>query len=228
MDLAILSDFDGTITNIDTAAYILERFARDDWRAVDRLLEEDAISIDECMSRQFAMISISRDDIVRELEAIVAPRQGFPELVRTCAGRGATLRITSAGMDFYIRHFLRAREWDGIEVVAPRIDEGPTGITFTFPPLREEGASNFKDDQVRRERRRGNTVAYLGDGVSDLPAALSADLAFAVEGSRLDRLLEKRGKPYHRFTDFSEVVSLLFGGSAHSWGLKSSEPEFMQ
>lgn len=228
MGIAILSDFDGTITDVDTAAYILDRFAGDDWRAVDRLLEDGSISIDECMSRQFAMITISRDRIIRELEAVVSPRKGFPDLVRRCASGGTPLKITSAGMDFYIRHFLRAREWGDIEVVAPRIEEGPRGITFTFPPLMEEGAFNFKDDQVRREQRKGNTVVYLGDGVSDLAAAISADLAFAVEGSRLDRLLEKRGKPYRRFTDFSEVIGHLFSGSAHSLGMKPSEPEFMQ
>lgn len=228
MGFAVLSDFDGTITDIDTAVYILERFAGDDWQAVDRLLEEGAIAIDECMSRQFAMLRLSRDDIIRELEAVVSPRQGFPELMRSCASTGTTLRITSAGMDFYIRHFLRARDWDGIEVVAPCLGEGPRGLTFTFPPLAEEGAFNFKDDQVRRERRKGNIVAYLGDGVSDLAAALSADLAFAVEGSRLDRLLEKNGRPYRRFTTFSEVVDLLFTGSVRSPGRKSSAPEFIQ
>lgn len=226
MGLAILSDFDGTITDIDTAAYILDRFARGDWKAVDRLLEDGAITIDECMSRQFAMIGISRDRIIAELEAIVAPREGFPTLVEMCARNGATLRITSAGMDFYIRHFLKARGWGAIDVVAPRIDEGAGGITFSFPPLEQEGALNFKDDQVRMEKGRGNVVAYLGDGVSDLAAALSADLPFAVEGSRLDRLLEKSGKAYQRFTGFSEVLPVLFGH--YFSGLKSSEPEFIQ
>ena len=35
MNLIVLCDFDGTIVNIDTALFLLEKFVDDDWKSYD-------------------------------------------------------------------------------------------------------------------------------------------------------------------------------------------------
>lgn len=208
--LSVLCDFDGTITLIDTAEYILEHYADGDWRGVDRLLSQGKITIEECMKRQFEMISISRSTMMRELDAVVAPRPGFHGLLDHCWAGGRRLKITSAGLDFYIWHFLEANRWDGlVDVVAPHVTDHGNGVYFRFPDKRNPLAHNFKEDEVLAERAAGRTVAYIGDGTSDLWAAMAADMAFAVKGSKLDRSLSKEKRNHHVFTDFSEVVDLL-------------------
>jgi 2-hydroxy-3-keto-5-methylthiopentenyl-1-phosphate phosphatase len=211
-ELSILCDFDGTITLIDTAEYILDKFAIGDWRGVERLLEEGQIGIEECMKRQFEMITMSRESMVRQIDEVVKPRPGFPELLELCRTDGHRFRITSAGLDFYIRHFLRANDWDReAEVVAPEVTDSGSGVRFQFPPRKYPQARNFKEDNVLGERAAGRRVAYIGDGTSDHWAALTADLAFAVKGSKLDRSLERDGKGHHAFTDFHQVIAVLRG-----------------
>jgi 2-hydroxy-3-keto-5-methylthiopentenyl-1-phosphate phosphatase len=217
--LTVLCDFDGTVSLIDTAEYILERHANGDWRALERSLAAGLITIEECMSAQFDMIALSRDEILMELDRVVIPRPGFAELVEKCLFNNVTFRITSAGMDFYIRHFLDPYGWrDRVELVAPEVVDSGKGVRFQFPSRRFSQAHNFKEDNVLKEHAAGRRVAYIGDGNSDLWAALSADRAFAVRGSVLDRLLENAGKDHLTFTDLHEVVEGLFSGPPHQRG----------
>ena len=210
--LSILCDFDGTITLIDTAEYILDKFAEGDWRGVEHLLERGEITIEESMNRQFEMITLSREDILRRIDEVVKPRPGFQDLLELCRADGHRFRITSAGLDFYIRHFLSVHRWDReAEVVAPRVTDAGSGVRFEFPPTKNPQARNFKEDNVLGERVAGRRVVYIGDGTSDHWAALTADLAFAVKGSKLDRSLERCGREHHTFTDFCQVIAVLKG-----------------
>ncbi len=218
-DLSVLCDFDGTISLIDTAEYILERHAEGDWRALERAVAEGIITLEECMSMQFDMISLSRDEMLGELDRVVIPRPGFEELVEKCLFNNVTFRITSAGMDFYIRHFLRPYGWrDKVELVAPEVVDTHDGVRFLFPPKQFSQAHNFKEDNVLKEHAAGKRVAYIGDGTSDRWAAMAADMAFAVRGSVLDRELEMAGKDHLTFTDLHEVVVNLFPGPTRQRG----------
>jgi 2-hydroxy-3-keto-5-methylthiopentenyl-1-phosphate phosphatase len=207
---SILCDFDGTLTLLDTAEYILINHAEGDWKGVERQLEMGSITIEECMSLQFAMIHMSRDSMRAELDRVALPRPGLDELLERCRRKEVRIKVTSAGLDFYIRHFLQRHGWEQIEVVAPEVTEHDQRVEFRFPPMRSPGARNFKEDQVMAEQREGRRVAYLGDGTSDLWAAMAADRAFAVKGSRLDMLLDQEGKRHATFTDLREIVHQLF------------------
>lgn len=226
--MSVLCDFDGTITLIDTAEYILDKHASGDWRAVERLLEQGKVTIEQSMGMQFEMISISRDAMLMELDSVVIPRPGLEALLEGCIANEATFTITSAGLDFYIRHFMAVSGWGSVEVVAPEVTDENGGVRFRFPPIVHLGARNFKEDRVLKERAAGRKVVYIGDGTSDIWAALSADLAFAVRGSRLDSMMARKGRAHRTFTDLSEVAGALFPSWSHFPGTKSSDPEFMQ
>jgi 2-hydroxy-3-keto-5-methylthiopentenyl-1-phosphate phosphatase len=227
-EISVLCDFDGTITLIDTAEYILDHHAEGDWRGIERLLEQGKVTIEQSMAMQFEMITLSRDEMVAELDRVVLPRPGLDELLERCTANSIHFTITSAGLDFYIRHFMASIGWGRIEVVAPEVTDENGGVRFRFPPLVHPGARNFKEDRVLHEKAAGRRVVYIGDGTSDLWAALSADLAFAVRGSRLDELLEREGREHRVFTDLSDVAGALTSPSDHFFGTKSSDPEFMQ
>lgn len=225
---SVLCDFDGTITLIDTAEYILDHHAEGDWRAVERLLEQGKVNIEQTMAMQFEMIHISRDAMLAELDRVVLPRPGLDELLERCIACEIPFTITSAGLDFYIRHFMASIGWERIEIVAPAVTDEGKGVRFCFPPHLHPAARNFKEDRVLQEKASGRRVFYIGDGTSDLWAALSADLAFAVRGSRLDAMLDREGRKHRTFTDLSEVADALVSNPGHFLGTKSSDPEFMQ
>lgn len=210
MDIVVLCDFDGTIVEIDTAEHTLDRFAQGDWRTLDQKLDSGEMSLEECMRRQFMMVKVRRKAIVDELDRAVRARSGFQELVDHCESVGIPFTITSAGLDFYIRHFLRQRGLEErIGLVAPRVRVTKDGVKFAFPKLVDRLSVSFKDDVVRSNVKKGKRVVYIGDGTTDFNAARIANYPFAVRGSKLARLMRSHDIPHEEFIDFRTVIDAL-------------------
>jgi 2-hydroxy-3-keto-5-methylthiopentenyl-1-phosphate phosphatase len=210
MDLVVLCDFDGTITKIDTAEFTLSRFAKGDWKSIDRQFENGDISLEECLRREFRLVTASPREILEESEKVVDFRPHFEQLAKYCKKNNFPLIIVSAGLDFLIDHFLRLKDWKELVVTyTAKARPTSTGVRFTFPKLFDKTSANFKQDLVRQWRAKGKKIAYVGDGSGDYDAAREADYIFAIDGSRLAKLCEKDGIPYTRIIDFKEVVDAL-------------------
>jgi 2-hydroxy-3-keto-5-methylthiopentenyl-1-phosphate phosphatase len=204
--LAVLCDFDGTITSFDTADYVLRRFAEGDWEQYDRLLGEGKISLEECMVRQFELVQVPEATIIEELEKVACIRPNFPELVHFCHSQGIPFYIVSAGLDFVIYHYLDKL---GLRSLI-KMHSGTSffdgcKINFSFPRIVNLESKSFKDDLVKSFQHRRVKVAYIGDGLSDLDAARMADIRFAVSGMRLERTLREEGFVFESFEDFADV-----------------------
>ncbi|HVP15822.1 MAG TPA: MtnX-like HAD-IB family phosphatase [candidate division Zixibacteria bacterium] len=210
MNLVVLCDFDGTITTIDTAEWVLARFAQGDWRAFDRQFEKGEIAIEECLNSQFSLVRASKKQILKELKDIVVFRSNFKKLAEYCKENHVPLMIVSAGLDFVIEHFLELNHCSDLaKVCAAKTSFGGNGIKFTFPTLLDRTSDNIKDDVVRRCKSHNQKVIYVGDGLADYAAARNSGYSFAIEGSRLARLCRKNGIPCRTITDFQEIIEAL-------------------
>lgn len=207
VSFVVLCDFDGTIVNIDTAVFVLERFADPVWKVYDEQFERGEITLEECLRKQFSTVKASKQEIKRKLKSSVDLRLGFKELVNHCRGRGIPVVIVSAGLDFVIDFLLK--QW-GLKALlsrySPKTKVTDNGILFTFPKLFDQASVNLKDDLVRFHKKEGTKVAYIGDGFSDYPAAEIADFAFAIEGSKLAELLTKDRVSHKEVRDFREII----------------------
>ncbi|HYB06620.1 MAG TPA: HAD-IB family phosphatase [Nitrososphaerales archaeon] len=191
---SLLCDFDGTVTAIDTGVLILDRFAKGDWRTLDELYDLGRATIEEVLSRQFAMVRAEKRAILNEIDAKVYLRRGFNQLVRFCTRAGIPLTIVSYGLDFCIESILgRAGLRGQVELCSPRSKVTPEGIVFTYPKRLASGSVNMKDDILLGYRESGYRVVFVGDGASDLPAARKADECFVVRGSKLEELCRREG-----------------------------------
>jgi 2-hydroxy-3-keto-5-methylthiopentenyl-1-phosphate phosphatase len=205
--LAVLCDFDGTITTVDTAEQVLARFAQGDWLELDRQLERGEITLEECMKAQFAMVHVPEMTILQALDQVVEYRPHFPELVAACGTGAIDITVVSAGLDFVIRHFILKLGLDArLSVYAGYSHFTGRHIDFTFPPLADPESRNFKDDFVRQQKQAGKKVVYIGDGLSDLEPAKGADFVFAVKGRRLSRLCETGHLRHIDFLDFRDIA----------------------
>jgi 2-hydroxy-3-keto-5-methylthiopentenyl-1-phosphate phosphatase len=206
----IMSDFDETIVNVDTAEYALERFADPSWRRIEEQFESGKITFEESIRNEFAMLKVNQQQILKELDKVVVFRPNFDKLVESCRKKRLSLTIVSAGLEFCIRHFLGRADWlEFMEIHAPKAMYTPNGYELTFPKLLGTGAINFKDDLVRHHRKQGDKVFYIGDGLGDFPAAREADFPFAIKGSKLAEAC-RRGKVTHKeISDFQEVVDAI-------------------
>jgi 2,3-diketo-5-methylthio-1-phosphopentane phosphatase len=210
MNLVVLCDFDGTITTVDTAEFVLNRFAWGDWQRFDRQFEKGEITIEECLSRQFSRVNASEKQILEELKDVVIFRPNFRKLAECCTNKGIPLIIVSAGLDFVINHFLKLNKCQHlVEVYAAKTAFSINSIRFTFPPLFDKSSTDFKHDIVRQYKNEGREVVYIGDGFADYDAARDADYSFVIEGSRLAKLFKSHGIPCKSITDFQEVIEAI-------------------
>jgi 2,3-diketo-5-methylthio-1-phosphopentane phosphatase len=208
--VVVLCDFDGTTTDVDTAEFVLRTFARGDWRTTEVLFEKGEITLEECLRKQFSLVRASREQILNALEGVATLRPGFEEFARYCKDRGISLVIVSAGLDFVIKHFLEVKNLKNlVTVYVPKSRISADGIEFKFP-RRYYGASvDFKHDLVRHYKSQGLRVIFIGDGNADFAAAKEANLAFAIKGSRLEKLCEKEKIPFISISSFREALESI-------------------
>src|SRR6267143_2967100 len=210
MKLAVLSDFDGTVTLNDTFENVLARFGKGDWRTVDDQHVRGEITLEECVRRQGAMVQVPRSQILSYLDGVTEFRPNFDKLIEFCKTNHFPLVIVSAGLDFVIEHFLTREKFrNKVELFAASAKCTPTGIKFKWPKPKSNRSMNLKDDMVRYYKRRADTVAYIGDGRWDLQALRSADRRFIIRNSKLAELCKEQEIQATTITDFQEVVTSL-------------------
>ena len=210
MKLAVLSDFDGTVTLNDTFENVLARFAKGDWRAVDDQYVRGEITLEECVRRQGAMVPVSESQILDYLERVTEFRPSFDKLIEYCNTNHYPLLIVSAGLDFVIKHFLGEKKWqEHVELYAAKAKCTRTGIEFVWRKPKSSKSMNFKDDVVRYYKLRADTVAYIGDGRWDLHALRNADRRFVIRNSKLAELCKEQEIQATTITDFQEVITSL-------------------
>ncbi len=208
--VAVLSDFDGTITTTDVAEAILARFAPPEWLDLEVLHRARTLGTRETMARQFALLRGDPGpwtDFVRR-EARMDP--AFPAFLRFCQTRGFPIEIVSEGLDFYVHDLMKMWGLD-VPVRTNRavFDGGRVGIEY---PFAEPGCTLCGACKLRRLfelRAAGHQVVYVGDGDSDLCPAVEADVVFAK--GRLAELCDAESIPCHRFGTFADVEREMRG-----------------
>jgi 2,3-diketo-5-methylthio-1-phosphopentane phosphatase len=210
MKLVVLCDFDGTITTVDTAEWVLARFAQGDWRQFDRQFENGEITLEECLNKEFSLMRASEEQILEELKDVVTFRPSFKKLAEHCKKNHIPLIIVSAGLDFVINHLLKTNNCqDLVKVYTAKTAFTTNGIRFTFPTLFDKTSDNFKHDMVRHYKSHSRKVVYVGDGSADYAAAKDANYSYAIEGSRLAKLCKSHGIPCRNITDFQDVLEAI-------------------
>ena len=206
MEYVVLTDFDGTMVTIDTAQFLLEKFAPENWRTIEEQFERGEMTFEESMAGELALLKVSELEMLNALEPATHFRPNFHKMVEYCTRQQFQLVVISGGIDFCIRHFLALKGWSNLEIYAPKAKHTLDGIELSFPDRLEKMSTNMKDDFVMYQMKRGKKVVYIGNGVSDYPAARIADLPFAIKGSKLAQLCRNSGVPCGEITDFQQVV----------------------
>jgi len=207
---ALFVDFDGTIVTADTAEAALDRFGDLDWRRIDRALEMGEVSFEESLRREFATLRAPPDAIIAEVSRFTSLRPNFDRLIEYCRGTNLPLTVVSGGLDFCIRHFLDRDDWlSFVKICAPTSCYTGSGYTLTFPAVVCDRSTNFKDDLVRREKKDGTRVFFIGNGFGDLSAAKEATFAFAIRGSRLAELCKQHEVRHEEIDEFQQVVDVM-------------------
>jgi len=210
LNLAVLSDFDGTITEINTAVIVFNKFIKGNWKIFNEQLDRGEITLEQCMRQQFSMIKAPKSVILNEPELDIPFRPGFNELAHYCKDDRVPFEIVSAGLDFVINHLLERRGLKGLaRVCAARTRF--TGDGFEMDPIELHNSSSvdFKRDLVDYYKGRKYFVVFIGDGMSDKEAARGADYVFTIQGSRLSEFCREEGIDHQEIRGFHEVTQKI-------------------
>lgn len=204
----VFVDFDGTIVPSDATDMILEAFAADGWKDIEREWQAGHIGSRECMTRQIALIRATPEQMLEKISQIdVDP--GFATFVQECERNGIGMTVVSDGMDYVIERVLRNAGHPQVKFFANRLEHvGGDRWKLSFPHARSECqvlAGNCKCSFTEPHGKSLRVV--VGDGRSDFCVSARADLVFA-KGTLL-ALCEKDGLPHTPYDDFHTVTRQL-------------------
>jgi 2-hydroxy-3-keto-5-methylthiopentenyl-1-phosphate phosphatase len=216
MDVAVVVDFDGTVTEEEVSRQLLERFARPAWRELERRLEDGELTMREAKSREFEMMEATEAELRAFVRENARLREGFPEFASHIRGLGYPLAIASEGLELYIREALDAHGVDYGTVFCNTFDRSADGswkVGFPRPAEDCDECGHCKLTLVRSLRRDGNYVVYVGNGRTDVCPSKEANIVFARD--LLARHLDEEGRPYVLFEDFFDIIQAWDSVVAH-------------
>jgi len=203
----IQCDFDATLTTGEVSHTLLEHFARGDWKSIQKRYYESEITVEECNTRQFAMVKATPDELRAFLRTPgnVVMREGVKEFFDYCQQRGWHCIIISNGLKFYIEVVLDMLGITGVQVTAAECKFHPEGLRISYKgPDGHALMKGFKAARAEQQRQGYDRVYYLGDGMADLPPARCANHVFAT-GVLLNKCQEE-GLPHTEFIDLYDVI----------------------
>ncbi len=204
--IAVLSDFDGTITIGGVLDLIYKEFAQPNcWELVERWIRGEITTPQEIRGC-FSSMKASREEMEAVLDSVqIDP--GFPEFVQFCQRQGYPLAVLSDGLSWYINYVLDRYGIDGLEVYANEINFLPDGYQITTPwydPVTpRRGVS--KPRIIEKYKSEGFKVIFIGDGLSDIEAVTVADVIYA-----RDELLDyckQKNIPATSFSDMRDLIA---------------------
>ncbi len=205
--MLIVVDFDGTITERDTLAWIVRRHAPEAFAEAERGLLGGTMTLQEALRLEFEGIRGDHDALVAEAVACAAVRAGFRDFVAAARRAGHRVVVVSSGFTAIIRPVLEREGLADLEVLAHDVRFSPDGTRVMLRGGDDcDECGEACKRAVVRDLGRG-PVAYVGDGYSDRCAALAADIRFATDG--LARYLDGEGVAYVAFADFHDVRAAL-------------------
>ena len=202
--LTVQCDFDDTIVTGNVGKSLLNAFASAEWRTIENLYSTGAITVEETNRREFALLNITKQTIEDHVFKTAELRPGFPEFLEHCASTGLNFSVVSNGVDLYIEPALRSLFSSTAQLHSAHGKITENGISISYlDPHGMDCQDAFKLSWLRYFKSQGQEVIYIGDGKSDISAALEADYVIAT--SSLEDYFRSERLNYFEFKDFYDV-----------------------
>ena len=206
----VVSDFDGTITQVDVTDQILTQLAHPSWREVEQEWALGTIGSRECLERQIALVDASADELHAAIDTIELD-PGFAAFCQFAHQKHIPFYIASDGFDYVIQRVLKRNELarrfrKNVHASALRVEGRRLLPSFPQKPC-EHGCATCKVALLNRLRADHQPIIFVGDGMSDRYAVEAADVVFAKR--QLLAHCREKGIVCHAYETFKDVQAHL-------------------
>jgi 2,3-diketo-5-methylthio-1-phosphopentane phosphatase len=208
-NLIVCSDFDGTIAKGDVGNRLFHYFSAGKSDVVVDLWKKNEIDSRQCLIDEAAsMKDITEEELYKFIDKYEIDESFIP-FVELLDSKNIPLYILSDGLDIYIKRLLGRENLDKLPIFANKGTLINGRLRFEFPFIEQSCGScaNCKGYHLRKLRKPGNRIVYIGDGKSDTCAVKEADIIFAKD--YLAQYCKNEGIEFLPFTDFSAISKLL-------------------
>ncbi|KIW96872.1 uncharacterized protein Z519_02263 [Cladophialophora bantiana CBS 173.52] len=218
------SDFDGTIFMQDTGHTLFDNFGCGPERRniLARQLESGERSFREVSDELYASLDVPFEDGFEVMKTALDIDPDFQTFHEFCVNNNIPFNVISAGLKPVLRrvldHFIGEEMSKHIEIVANDAKIAGDGSKWEAvwrhdTELGHDKARSINEYKAaaRLESDNGTIpmIIFIGDGVSDLPAAREADVLFARRGLKLEEYCIEHGLSYTPFDTFADIQKEL-------------------
>ncbi len=209
-DRVFVTDFDGTLAAVDFYDLFMTHYypatSPDYWS----MCLAGKLTQFEALRNVYAEVAVAEEKLLELLPKLNLPAN-LPRLLSDLAASGWSVVITSAGCRWYIERVLKLAGVtipiyanDGGPEAGRLIMQAPVGEWYFSPQSGVEKAAVVKALQAD-----GCTVAYAGDGSSDIPPALAVPENLRFARAFLADTFTRRGVGYKPFRHWAEIAQTL-------------------
>ena len=212
LDITIFTDFDGTITKVDTLNIVLDRFASKPWRPIEDLVSKKKLPENKALQAEFDLVNASFEEVINYLNQRVQIDPYFIQFAEWCNGNKIPLIILSGGFreiieftfeKFNIKNNMEIRS-NNIKVQGNRWTVIPSDS-----PRINKLCNHCKTYHLAQVKNKGKKTVFIGDGNTDRCPAESADIIFAKND--LAGYLTTIKMDFYYYENFSDILKILTG-----------------
>ena len=222
--LAILVDYDGTISIDDVGDTVMAEHVPGEWEEMAARYDEGRMGSRRLMELEMGLVDAPDDGAaMRATAAAQAHDPGFVPFVRRALGAGVAVEVVSDGFGFYIESALESLGAPPLTIVTNQtvFRDGRASIDFPNGHPTCFVCGTCKRARVLDHQAAGRAVLFIGDGESDRYAAGYSDIVFAKRA--LVPICVANGWPFHRWTEFAEIDAWL-AATLDAWRSDEATP----
>ena len=212
-NVAILIDFDGTITTEDTNDKLVEVFSNEE---IIKFMEENnerEMTYIAYMDKLFSKLRITEEEYLEFILNEIELSKGFVEFYEEAKKLKIPIAIISGGFSNGIIPFFQQYGIDDAEIYSNHLNFQGNNVSLDFYHKRDPKCCHFgycgncKTIHVNEFRKKYEKIIFIGDGITDEPVASQADIVFAKDGL-LDYCKEHNigAIPWNDFDDIGSIV----------------------
>lgn len=213
-------DFDGTIFMQDTGHVLFDSYGCGEERRqiLDEQIKTGERSFRDVSEEMWGSLRVPFEDGFAVMEKTLEIDPDFQKFHRFCIDNNIPFNVISAGLKPVLRKvldkFLGEEESKRIQIVANEAEISEDGSLWKPVWRHDTELGHDKALSITEARELAQLecedgtiplIVFIGDGVSDLPAARQADVLFARRGLRLEEYCVEHKIPYIPFDTFADI-----------------------